>query len=451
MWTIAIAALIVSAVQLLGYRQAMLGREALGRVQARWAARAGIEQTIAVMALHTEVPVPDDAFALIRDMEYVSADYLDAGGRTIAGWDIRHHADGREFGGPMDEHSKLNINDTSASAALLLGFDNMTADVVDAIQDWIDPDDEVRGFGAERDYYLSLAVPYEPRNGPLRSVTELELVAGIWPEHLRGEDWNLNNRLDANEDDGDRTWPMDEPDQRLDSEWSALFTTYSVRGGPAASGGPRIRLGTADPTELAERLDMDQEQAAALVDFGKGGGSQLEQLLTAYLQRLQEGDDRGSGTRSGRTGGISGAGSQGGQGGSTTGPELTLDQLKAVFAETTVDDPARRTPGKLNINTVSEDLLRQILFGREHLADEIAYRRNRRVEGITNLVDLLEIPAFQQDPGDLEFVARLMDTTSNVYSISSRGRSWAGGVEVEIIAVVDRSTLPVRILEYREQ
>ena len=92
MWTIAIAALIVSAVQLLGYRQAMLGREALGRVQARWAARAGIEQTIAVMALHTETPVPDDAFALIREMEYVSADYLDAGGRTIAGWDIRHHA-----------------------------------------------------------------------------------------------------------------------------------------------------------------------------------------------------------------------------------------------------------------------------------------------------------------------------------------------------------------------
>ena len=50
LWSIALAALLVSSVQLIGYRQAAIGTEAVARVQARWAARGGIEYTIAVMA-----------------------------------------------------------------------------------------------------------------------------------------------------------------------------------------------------------------------------------------------------------------------------------------------------------------------------------------------------------------------------------------------------------------
>jgi hypothetical protein len=38
-----------------------------------------------------------------------------------------------------------------------------------------------------------------------------------------------------------------------------------------------------------------------------------------------------------------------------------------------------------------------------------------------------------------------------VFTITSRGRSGSTGLEVEITAVVDRSQLPARILEYREQ
>jgi len=132
-------------------------------------------------------------------------------------------------------------------------------------------------------------------------------------------------------------------------------------------------------------------------------------------------------------------------------PLLTPDQLRAVFAETTMDDPGVRMPGKLNINTVSEDLLRRILVGKEHLADEIVFLRNRP-NGITSMVDLgLQIPALRDDTGTLEYLAQIMDTFSTVYTITSRGRSAGGGIEAEIIAVVDRSTLPVKILQYREQ
>ena len=97
LWAIAIAAIITSSVQLFSQRQAILGREALERVQARWAARAGIEATFEVMTDHTTKPRDDDALAMIRDMYHVS------GGQTLnASYSILHHVDGRDFGGPMD-------------------------------------------------------------------------------------------------------------------------------------------------------------------------------------------------------------------------------------------------------------------------------------------------------------------------------------------------------------
>ena len=434
MWALAIAALLVSSVQLFGYRQAMLGREALDRVQARWAARGGVEYTIAVMAAHTQEPVPDDAFAMVREMGDISV-----GSLLNAAYTIHHHADGRDWAGPMDEHSKININSSITNASMLLLLTDITPDVVDAILDWIDEDDEVREQGAERDYYRSLEAPYLPRNGPMRTIAELELVAGIWPEHLRGEDWNLNNQIDPNENDGDRTWPVDEPDHQLEAGWSAILTAYSVQGPLGASGLPRINLAEADIQELQDRLNMDEIQAWAFIKYLTANNmTGLEQLLTMQVEQElaseASADPRGSDAPT--------------QGSSTL--SLTRDQLRAILAETTLEEVNTRAPGRLNINTVSEQLLRQLLFTREYLADEIVYMRNSRLQGIASLVDLLDIPAFREETGALEYLGRIMDTRSNVYSICSQGRSQSGGVEVEIIVVVDRSTLPIRILEYRE-
>src|SRR5688572_25560637 len=71
LWTISVAAILTASVQLFGHRQATIGRETLQRTQARWAARAGLEEMLAVMTEHTEKPYPDDARALIRDMYYL--------------------------------------------------------------------------------------------------------------------------------------------------------------------------------------------------------------------------------------------------------------------------------------------------------------------------------------------------------------------------------------------
>ena len=435
LWTISLAAVITTAIQLVGYRQAAMGRDVAARIQARWAARAGIERTIAVMADHTLLPAPSDAFAMVRDMEYVYA------GRVAnADYSILHHAEGQDWQGPIDEHSKFNIN-LNQRGVMLEFFPDMTLDTVVAINDWIDADDEASELGAERDWYLNRDSPYEPRNGPLRHIGELELVAGVWPKYLRGEDWNLNARLDPNEDDGERSWPPDDPDQELDAGWSAYLTTYSRLDGATASGLPRLRLSEATREELQMRIGVDEAQADALIAFGLTG-VELETLLTTSLDtfaRQSQQEQQQQGQR------------RIGQAAPPPVTALTDEQLAAAFSELTMRDPEVRRPGKLNINTVPADLLRFLvtsLGADEVIAEEIIYMRSGRPEGITSIVDLREIPELTDTL--LLTIARLMDTTSNVYTICSRGRSAATGAEVEIIVVVDRSTVPVRILEYRE-
>jgi hypothetical protein len=462
LWALAVAALVTTGVQLFSFRQATLGREAVERIQARWAARAGVEYTIAVMADHTNRPDPEDAFSVYRDMNAVAA-----GDTYNASWDIRHHRDGRDVAGPLDEHSKININ-RADDRSLLMVFDDMTYDIYDAIKDWTDEDDDVSAMGVEREYYQSLASPYEPRNGALHTMAELEMIAGVWPKDFRGEDWNLNGRLDPNEDDGPRSFPPDDSDGILNAGWSGSLTVYSVTGGPTASGKPRIYLSRTEADEVADRLGISAAQAESLITYGKNKSNKLERLMTAGLSASDQPtaqppagmnpdednaeakpDDTGDQKRqTGSRNGSSGAGAQSG-----APVAFTTQETRAIIDETTMDDPNDRLPGKMNINTTAPLLLRDILEKGmsmdEALVDEIIYMRDSRPEGIVYLGDLQKIPGVTSQI--LESLAARFTTTSSVFTISSKGRSWASGLEVEIIAVVDRSTVPVRILEYREQ
>jgi type II secretory pathway component PulK len=438
LWATSIAAITASAIMLYAFRQASYGRESVARVKARWAARAGLENMIAIMSRDNLHPLKDDAFSMIREMESLSSGEL-----LGASYDIQHHRDGINWRGPMDEHSKLNINDPQNFGYFYL-LDNVTPDVADAIVDWTDADDELSTFGVERDYYLGLPTPYEPRNGPLRSSIELELIAGMWPEFVRGEDWNMNGRLDPNENDGNVSAPDDNADGVMKVTWGQLLTTYSRRGGMSDSGEERLNLRFASTEELVERLGIEEAQADALRSFASNPSVTLEMLLTTSLSStvIPTATDVPP-TRGGRQP------QQAPQAGEL---DLDTDQLRLVLGECTTDDPLDGPqPGKLNINTVSEALLRQMFSDptTERLVDEILYLRNNRGEGVTSLVDLKDIPDIEGP--DLDRLARAFDVRSNVFLVSSKGRSSSSGLEVEIVAVVDRSTLPVKILEYREQ
>jgi len=60
-------------------------------------------------------------------------------------------------------------------------------DILSAIKDWIDEDDDPEGLdGAEDSYYQSLENPYSCRNAPFKSPDELLLVRGITRELFYG-------------------------------------------------------------------------------------------------------------------------------------------------------------------------------------------------------------------------------------------------------------------------
>jgi len=445
LWAIAIASVVTASIQLFSTRQATLGRDAVTRVQARWAARAGVEQMIAVMESHTMIPEPDDAWAIVKDMEAVSS-----GQMIHASYDIRHHVDGRDWAGPMDEHSKLNINDANTSMLELLR--DITPDVIDAIYDWRDRDDEPRAQGAEEAFYANLKFPYKPRNDYFQSVAELELVAGIWPEHLRGADWNLNNRLDANENDGELSWPIDAGDGILDGGWSAWLTARSRRGGVSGSGQERLFLPKASIEDLLGRIDLTETQAQTLLAFGRQSGNTLGMLLTIPLDQIgPDGRPQQQQNNRNRNRGRQSAQPAQGQDGQPPLEPLSVDQLRAVYRECTMDDidPHKPQFGRININTVPETFLRELFPNEQATVDDIVYLRSSRPQGIGSMVDLLDIRGVSEQ--SLNILTRYFDVYSNVYTISSVGRSEATGVHVEMIVTVDRSTLPARVIEYREQ
>jgi len=98
--------------------------------------------------------------------------------------------DGHFTGHISDESAKFNVNalidpygnvDEKKRNQLqrLLTLLRYNPEVIDAVLDWLDPDDLKRPLGAEREYYMALKRPYAPKNGPLDSLGEMLLIKGI--------------------------------------------------------------------------------------------------------------------------------------------------------------------------------------------------------------------------------------------------------------------------------
>lgn len=93
------------------------------------------------------------------------------------------------------ESSRMPINTTNRDLWLQLfrvyGLSDQEIDeIVDAIFDWTDTDDEVRVNGAEVDYYQSLSPPYNPHNAAFLSVEEILLVRGVTEQMFYGSPGN---------------------------------------------------------------------------------------------------------------------------------------------------------------------------------------------------------------------------------------------------------------------
>ncbi len=429
LWVVAIAAVVIATIQTTAFSESVAGRESLARVRAYWAARAGLEATIARLEYATENPETSDAFAVVEDM-------IDVAEGSLAGaaYRVWYTEAGVTVLGPIDAHARLNINRMNAASLLTLPF--MTEDTADAILDWIDADDDTRPLGAEIGYYQSLPYPYEPRNGPIRSLEELELVAGVYPEFVRGEDWNLNGILDPNEDDGDASLPYDNADGKLDAGWSAIITCLSVDDVLSPSGQERLDLRTASEGDIAQRIGVDSEQAKAIYDYIAAAQSPtMRNFIVNDLRQLVNSMTSGGG-----------GGRGGGGGGSNVAP-LDRDQLALLLDECVIDADTSTgpKPGRLNINTCPAETLEYLPNIDPATADTIIFERESRPSGFTSIADLLDIPSISRRR--LAQIYDVLTVRSNVYNVTCRGRDLNTGLEVEIVATIDRSTLPLTILE----
>lgn len=183
--------------------------------------------------------------------------------------------------GLEDESARLNLNVLvqldgvvpGGARELLLGLPGMTQQIADAILDWMDADDEPREYGAEREYYTALNPPYEPANGPLRTIEELLLVRDVTPELLFGCDLNRNGLPDADEPPPDSLAQVDNADGSMTCGWAQYLTLYSLESNLRPDGRPKVYLNQDDMQQLYDELDaaVGSEWATFIVAYRQNG------------------------------------------------------------------------------------------------------------------------------------------------------------------------------------
>ncbi len=462
LWIVTIASLIVIPLQLSAQRQAMAGRESLGRVRAKWAARSGVEAYMAFLEWQIDTEQETDPARFKDDMEQLAhGEIRDVNGVLVSEYHIQHWFDDELRDAPADAHAKANINTLTEES--LAKLEDITPEMVASILDWIDADSDVREGGAEAGYYNNALKPYNPRNGPFKTVQELELVYGVTPKLVRGEDWNLNGILDPNEDDGSDTPPDDNADGRLDAGWSALLTAASREPGPLVEAPGRISLSTSAVSAIAMALGVDSNQANALFHYSRAEGNTLEGLITTPLSTITQSGQPAAPGGVGPTGGTGATGGTGRGGGAGRGQpqpqqpqqqalgarDLTDEQLGKALSQATIGTTYASKPGRLNINTAPVKVLELLPGVDEALADQIDLLRNSRTDGLTGIIELLQIPTLSRET--LAAMAPFIDVKSNVFVLTSRGVALPGRTEVELVVTIDRSSLPIRILDYLER
>jgi hypothetical protein len=175
---------------------------------------------------------------------------LDAGYAPEA-W--RYSVVGEYLDGPLEairfgitpESGKLNLNAASEAEIQVLLTDVLSElglddaqELVAALLDWLDEDDEPRAGGAESEHYTNLEPGYHAKNGKLDSLEELLLVKGWSAIPLYGEDVNRNGLLDLNEDDGAASFPRyDNADGLLQRGLYPYITIWSREPRPPGQGG----------------------------------------------------------------------------------------------------------------------------------------------------------------------------------------------------------------------
>jgi type II secretory pathway component PulK len=211
--------------------EAMAASNYIAQVKAQGAADAAISYALAMLAAGEESRVSYGA-SPFEAMEVGDARF----------WILRPNlSDHRNYEfGLVDEGGKINLNEVSLETMLKLP--GMTSELANSIIDWRDENEEVTSGGAESEYYLLLADPYQCKNAPLETVEEVLLIKGGSLKLLYGEDTNRNGILDWNENDGNNSPPDDNSNGRLDPGFFNYVTIHSYEINVDSEGQERVNV-----------------------------------------------------------------------------------------------------------------------------------------------------------------------------------------------------------------
>jgi len=154
-------------------------------------ARSGFAFTLAVLredASKTDFDSLNEAWA---DSELLSSGFsalFDDGGLDVH---VIDHSGRININKLIDQNGDYNTEQENILTRFLnseqFGLDpEDVRNIIDAIKDWIDPDDEVTRFGAENSYYATKEKPYPCKNSELDFLEELLFIRGITRELFSG-------------------------------------------------------------------------------------------------------------------------------------------------------------------------------------------------------------------------------------------------------------------------
>lgn len=417
MWLLLVVGLLVLGLSRNARVAASLGHSEVEGVQARWLARAGVEQALAVLAgdLTSHDGRGDDWFDNPGRFENIELATGHSFRVTAPALDRESDPTLPRFG-LDDEASRVNVNAQRPNQ--LRRLPEITDAQADALLDWRDENEAARAGGAERGYYRDLDHPYLIRNGPLRTHRELLLIKGFEPAAFFGEDGNLDGTLQRSENDGQASWPEDDADRQLLPGLAAYTTVYSYEPNTTLGGAPRVDLSSSSESQLTTALNLTAELATEMVDTGRDADSLFDFV------------------------GLRGGGSPEDE---TQTDEVTLEWLARVWETLTLEDDDR-LPGKINVNTAGREVLLTVPGMRAEMADAILGQRSSQGDftgvGALHRRSVLNDRQFQR-------VANFLTVRSQVFRVVSEGRTPSGTTHT-LAVIVDRGGQQPFILDWRQ-
>lgn len=361
------------------------------------------------------------------------------------------------------------------AVSLLMALPNMTEDVAEAILDFVDEDEDPRDYGVESDYYNTLQPPYSAADGPIHSVEELLLVAGVTPGLLFGADSNRNGLLDPDEQQRYGV-SIDTPGAL---GWAAYLTVHGAEANRNGEGVLRVDVNQDDLELLYDELSTalgDDVYASFIVAYRIAGQS------TSALSAATAATGGNTQTQSGTPGGAwsadlidqldltGGGGTNLNQILDLVGATVTVgdgDQAR-TYESPFADDPISMAlympvimdalstqgsdvmPGRINLNEcpaellygnplLTEEQVELILESRTTDSDDL----NRRFETWPLVEGILTLD-------EMRTVMPLVTCGGDIYRAQIVGYYESSGVSSRAEVILDATTINPKVVTFRD-